>query len=86
MKTVIEGIEIMPAIAKTLVAWFEDAENCPPAPVDFINYLGEVQDCLCRALIDPSYLDQKSIKKSIENVICIKDNLRMFIEDTENDE
>jgi hypothetical protein len=79
MKTVIEGIEITPQMINALEHWYDvlPADKCWPAT--YVEWLNDIQDCLTRIMIYGDSPDEKTIKRCLSAIICIKDDLVQFI-------
>lgn len=67
---VVNGFQITETVAEVLGNWNENN-----APERYATYLSEIQDVLCRMLIDNDDFDSQ-IKESLINLICIKDDLK----------
>jgi hypothetical protein len=78
MKTMIDGVEITPEIAKRLTKWYA-SEWDKSYPEMFVDDLSETQDCLTRMLIDGTKVTEGTIKRCLGYVIALKDDLAGFI-------
>jgi hypothetical protein len=84
MKTQVNGIEITSGMAGVLDKWYGTAISYDDTlPFGYVKELGEVQDILCRMICDSD--EKPEIKRAIAIIINLKDDLKMFIPDKNND-
>jgi len=79
MKTIIEGVEITPAIAEILKKWFIFNPNIEDSyPEYYVTELSDMQDYFCRKLDeDPEEL--QTIKVMLLFIIALKDDFKQLI-------
>jgi hypothetical protein len=82
VKTIIENVEITPAIAEVLSDWYKRSGPMDDIqPKVYVNWLGKVQDYLSRIWVDmdEDQGDTETLKACLSFVIVIKDNIERFI-------
>ncbi len=79
MITTVDNVEITPAIIQVLKKWYENPEMEGSEPERFVRWLGGIQDCLCRVLIENIKIDDAMVKECLSQVIYIKDDFKQLI-------
>ena len=80
MKTIIEGVEITPAIAEILKKWFIFNPNIEDFyPEYYVTELSDMQDYFCRKLDDTDIEELAKIKHMLLIIIALKDDMKLLI-------
>ncbi len=78
MKITIDDTKITPEMVRILKKW-QHTNPDVSEPECFIKWLGEIQDCLCRVLVNDNEIDNKTVKDCLSHIIYIKEDLKEFI-------
>jgi hypothetical protein len=82
MKTIVDGVEITPQMAKVLHVWYDYSffEDMPP--VWYAETLSKIQDYLTRLLVDNTDNTEEELlelKDCISCLLQLRDDMKMFI-------